>query len=93
MFVGHTGCPTTVPNQSKMTTKWAKSMRFSTPVAIRKTHFVPLFTPFWSQNGSILRLFWYLQAVKMAQIGLKTGEKQIYRHPKQSGVTFGEKKV
>ena len=31
-----------------------------------------------------------MQAVNTAQVGLKTGPKHIYRHPKRSGITYGK---
>ena len=48
------------------------------------------FSPFLGLKRLTLEAFWDIQAVKIAQIGLKTGLKYIYSHPKWSGVTLGE---
>ena len=67
------------PKPSKMTTKWAKSMRFNTPVGPKaqpeKHNFGPAVTPFWSRNGPDLKLLGHTgsqNGPNSPQNGLKT---------------------
>ena len=59
-------------------------------IIVGKTHFWPIFDLFLVPKQPIFRAFRDFGGAKMACQGLKKGSFHLFRHPKRSGITFGE---